>query len=281
MIFIRLIIAIFFYNIFFVGYAQLRIRVKFKHVYKQDDYDAGNLDEPTWFLHVRDAPDIDGVGWRGGNCHHVQCQYYGGWLNNICPNNHGNPNTTEFDVTYNYNNNNWLLPYKKPDRLELYFLAWEDDTDPDCEYNTGPFINNDDGYQLSSIQNIDYESLGPPCSWNGGDHTNTVTNYFSDNQKWGVSIQVWYKYNFDPNGLYIWNGKVDNDWFSPCNWYTSIVPDATDDVLILASANHMPTVKLNSSANGQAAGQAYCNTLEVENGAKVTIENGAKLNVTQ
>ncbi len=84
-----------------------------------------------------------------------------------------------------------------------------------------------------------------------------------------------------PSVDYYWTGSnSDNDWFNPCNWSTNRVPDNTNNVIIQNTTNN-PIISVSGSANGQAAGQAYCNTIVVENNALVTIANGAKLNVTQ
>ncbi len=215
------------------------------------------------------------MDWRGGNCYgNFQCSGTQ-WIRHSCNSTtttHGSPMTIEFDVTYQ---NNY------PSYLSLLLDAWEEDNcGNDCTYDNC-LLDSDDSHIYEEIGDVYYESLGPPCSWNGGDETNTVTNFFSTNQKWGVSVQLYYKYLSDVNGIHVWNGKVDDDWFTPCNWNTSQVPDFSKNVIIPVSAVSMPTIKSNSSANGQAVGQAYCNTIQVENGAKVTIENGAKLNVTQ
>ena len=58
------------------------------------------------------------------------------------------------------------------------------------------------------------------------------------------------------------------------------MPDNTNNVIIQNTTNN-PIISVSGSANGQAAGQAYCNTIVVENNALVSIANGAKLNVTQ
>ena len=86
--------------------------------------------------------------------------------------------------------------------------------------------------------------------------------------------------NTSPSVLHYWTGSSLNSWFDPCNWSTNHVPENTNDVIIPNTTNK-PTIPVSGSANGQAAGQAYCNTIVVENGALVSIENGAKLNVTQ
>ena len=97
------------------------------------------------------------------------------------------------------------------------------------------------------------------------------------------------KYNLKINQLSVslswvdhyWTGSSgDNDWYNPCNWSTNHVPDNMNDVKI-PNTTHKPEISSSGSANGYNAGQAYCNTIEIENDALVTIANGAKLNVTQ
>lgn len=220
-------------------------------------------------MSAKDVPNYDGLDWRGGTCYgNFQCAGTE-WIRNSCDATsitHGSPMTIEFDVTYQNNT---------PTHLSLLLDAWEEDgCGSDCTHDNC-LLNSDDGHVYEQIGNVYYENLGPPCTWNGGDETNTATNFFSSNQKWGVSVQAYYKYLSDVNGVHIWNGKVNDNWFTPCNWNTSHVPDSNDDVQIPSSAVNMPRIP--SAGNIDA----YCNTIQIESGAKITIENGAKLNVTQ
>ena len=90
--------------------------------------------------------------------------------------------------------------------------------------------------------------------------------------------------------LHYWNGSINDNWFEPCNWSTKHVPDNDNDVIIPYTANKPVIYSAGNSnpdnANGRAAGEAYCNSIDIETStvpppgestAKVTIWNTAKL----
>jgi hypothetical protein len=86
---------------------------------------------------------------------------------------------------------------------------------------------------------------------------------------------------------HIWTGAKDVNWFNQCNWSTGHVPDKDNDVVIENTSN-LPRIYSSGNstpdnANGYPAGQAHCNSVDVQSGAKVTVESlsfgTAKLNV--
>ena len=94
-------------------------------------------------------------------------------------------------------------------------------------------------------------------------------------------------------GLHTWVG-VDTDWFSACNWDKNHVPNYNNDVHIPNNVSNMPIISgtgfvtgfdMNNDGNinnlDETPGKAYCNTLEIENGAELEIQatSGAQLNI--
>tara|TARA_B100001758_G_C18408552_1_gene613951 strand:+ start:785 stop:1990 length:1206 start_codon:yes stop_codon:yes gene_type:complete len=86
---------------------------------------------------------------------------------------------------------------------------------------------------------------------------------------------------------HIWTGAKDVNWFNQCNWSTGHVPDKDNDVVIENTSN-LPRIYSSGNAspdnaNGYSAGQAHCNSIDIQSGAKVTVESPtmgtAKLNV--
>lgn len=86
---------------------------------------------------------------------------------------------------------------------------------------------------------------------------------------------------------HIWTGAKDLNWFNDCNWSTGHVPDKENDVVVENTSN-LPRIyssgnETPDNANGYSDGQAYCNSIDVLSGAKVTVESPpfgtAKLNV--
>ena len=86
---------------------------------------------------------------------------------------------------------------------------------------------------------------------------------------------------------HIWTGAKDINWFNNCNWSTGHVPDKNNDVIV-SSVTNLPRIYSSGNstpdnANGYPNGQAYCNSLDILLGGKITIEGPsfgtAKLNV--
>ena len=83
--------------------------------------------------------------------------------------------------------------------------------------------------------------------------------------------------NTSPSISHYWTGSSSNNWFEPCNWSTNhvpgndnnvIIPLTSSDPRIYSSGNVSP-----DNANGYAAGKAYCNSVDIESGAKIIIES--------
>jgi hypothetical protein len=98
------------------------------------------------------------------------------------------------------------------------------------------------------------------------------------------------------NGLYTWNGSIDNDWFNKCNWNNNSVPTINNDVYIALGANNYPIINgtgfvSNTDINGDGTidsndnvpGRAFCRSIEIENGANLEIKvtDGAQLEIQQ
>ncbi|MDZ4121230.1 MAG: hypothetical protein U1C33_02320, partial [Candidatus Cloacimonadaceae bacterium] len=69
-----------------------------------------------------------------------------------------------------------------------------------------------------------------------------------------------------------WTGAVSNNWFNPQNWSLGFVPNASNDVIIPASAVSSPLILNPSQA-------VYIRNITIENGKSLTIGQGANLTV--
>ena len=69
----------------------------------------------------------------------------------------------------------------------------------------------------------------------------------------------------------LWTGAVDNNWFTPTNWYGNAVPDNTVAVIVNPTTN-MPSI-LNGEAN--------CMQLVINDGAMLTVGGGGKLTIAE
>lgn len=286
---------------FFSQITSLTVKMRFEYVYYSTSITRADGSfpsisgtnyyetEPTVLLSVRS--DLSGEPYVT-TCYYENIDhgnYGGGWTYHVCPHNiHGYPgggSTSAISIanpviySKTFTNSTGFPGY-----LKLYLQAFEKDAgDPGSTRCTlGAY---DDYVESEFLANIDFKSWGPPCTWNGGDWNTTYSNFYTVTNNYGVSVTTYYEYNESDNLTHYWLGELSNNWFAECNWSTKHVPDNNDDVIIpfpLPSTSAvLPRIYANSSANGQAAGKAYCNTIQVESGAKVTIENGAKLNVTQ
>jgi len=72
------------------------------------------------------------------------------------------------------------------------------------------------------------------------------------------------------NGI-TWTGATSTDWNTASNWETGAVPAAGSHVLISASANNMPVI---------STADANVMSLEIADGAKLTVNTGYTLTVT-
>tara|TARA_Y100000385_G_C13091456_1_gene639003 strand:+ start:2175 stop:3035 length:861 start_codon:yes stop_codon:yes gene_type:complete len=259
----------------------MTLKVRVTYVYIDDYYDVwGGNQEPRWKLWVSDDANYDGTGWAGGNCIEFDCpaHYWVNGLNNSC--NLPALNT----VVFNHNYNGSTVP----SRLDLRLEGWEDDgCGSNCTFSDDCFWDDDDAhsgpqtlYTVNSSgnfpYNILYRDMGPPCQWNGSNGLNySGYEFFTSDGRYGVQINTYWQFDSNVNGLHTWNGFTDNDWNSPCNWNTSHVPDANDDVLIPSGAVNSPII--------YGGNTGYCNTIEIESGGNLEVQttNNAKLIVTQ
>ncbi|TVR81201.1 MAG: hypothetical protein EA412_03560 [Chitinophagaceae bacterium] len=70
----------------------------------------------------------------------------------------------------------------------------------------------------------------------------------------------------------IWNGSVSDDWHNPLNWNCGI-PTTSDIVFIPASPSNQPMIF--------GGNTGYCQNIELEGGASLTIQSSGVLNVNQ
>lgn len=120
------------------------------------------------------------------------------------------------------------------------------------------------------------------------ENTTTTKGYYNltpDNYYVKMTRVAHGKYIFKINSLTVtspstvvhyWNGSEGNNWFNPCNWSTGHVPDKNNDVIV-SSVTNLPRIYSSGNAtpgnaNGYPNGQAYCNSLEILLGGKITIE---------
>ncbi|MBM78740.1 MAG: hypothetical protein CL846_09680 [Crocinitomicaceae bacterium] len=98
------------------------------------------------------------------------------------------------------------------------------------------------------------------------------------------------------NGLHTWNGSIDSDWFSKCNWNNNHVPNINNDVLIPTGSINNPIINNigfvdgedmngdgNIDINDRIPGKAFCRTMELEDGTEIEIKvtDGAVLEIQQ
>ncbi len=116
-----------------------------------------------------------------------------------------------------------------------------------------------------------------------GLHTATVTLTNTDNDEGTYDFAI---RGMGINSAGLWQGDVSDDWFDAANWNGGLTPDGTCsggtgadiDVVIpnvksINSAYSFPVIR-----NG-ASNIAYCNNLEIQAGAILTIEADGKLTV--
>lgn len=237
----------------------MRLRIRVGYVYIDSYQDAGfGAQEVTWKFWARADQDVNGQGWTGGQCIAVD-SWNGGWI--------GGP----------YYNNEYVILDQTytgstvPSRFDLYIDAWEDDCGGRCDYDNGFCWGDPDDYHCGPgefASDIDYRNFGPPCQWNN------AGNYYACNGAYAAEINVYWEYAGNVNGTHTWRGTYSSNWYDACNWSTNSVPTSTKDVVIPAGTPNNPLIN---------SGNAYCNTVEIQDGAVLTInsDNGAVLNVTQ
>lgn len=78
------------------------------------------------------------------------------------------------------------------------------------------------------------------------------------------------KINSDFTGPFYWNGSVSSDWHVANNWSACMIPSLITSVIIPYTSTNQPIIY--SGNTGQ------CNTIDIDNNTKVTIQSGALLN---
>ena len=74
----------------------------------------------------------------------------------------------------------------------------------------------------------------------------------------------------DNSGPYYWNGSVSSDWHDVDNWSSCVLPTLSIPVIIPYTSSNQPIIYTGNT--GQ------CQTIEIDNSTKVTIQSGALLN---
>lgn len=98
-----------------------------------------------------------------------------------------------------------------------------------------------------------------PATWYGYKYRCLITTAT------GVTTTDSYELRFTAR----WTGMVSNAWFNPSNWECGILPDGNTDVLINAGVENYPVVDRDG----------ICRTINVEEGATLTIAAGVTLTV--
>ena len=287
---------------FSAQYTSMTLKLSFEYTYIGEPVANGDgasgRPEPVFKLFVMPVtPNVPSPGYSAG-----QCFYQGtfthrsggtndwGWVHPDCGSGslaHGNPGDINNATNQGFDpvifNQTFDQSSGFPTSLKIYLEAWENDgCGATCEYNTC-LTNSDDLHETEFLANIDFKSWGPPCTWNGGTYTTTWSNYYTSTSNYGVSVKTYYEYNDAINVTHYWLGEYSNNWFDECNWNTKHVPFVTNNVVIPYplpdNSASQPRVHVGSSAYGQPAGHAFAKSIQIESGAKVTVENGAKLKV--
>lgn len=248
------------------GPVRMTIRVHSLYIY--DYLDAGfGVAEPIWKIAARDNPNLDGQDWMGGQCINSEgrCSC-SGW----------------FGIPGGFGNLYWIYDYtftgsNVPGGFDIRLEAWEDDgCGSECTYDTGTFCDNDDEHCGQTIVKVnEVVRTARPCEWHGAGNTVNQYDYFACSNKYAVGIEWKWEYTTSPSSTtYYWRGHYSDNWYDACNWSTSSVPTSSKNVIISTGYTYSPIVY---------AGNAYCNTIEIVDGAHLEIktDQGGVLNVTK
>jgi len=94
-----------------------------------------------------------------------------------------------------------------------------------------------------------------------------ISNYTGDNSGFNLNMQA-SPVNYNQPASVTWTGATDSDWFKPANWGGCAIPSCTIDAVIVNGPMNQPVIN--------AAGAA-CKSLQVINGATLTINAGRNL----
>lgn len=94
-----------------------------------------------------------------------------------------------------------------------------------------------------------------------------ISNYSSNNSGFNLNMEA-SPVNYNQPTSVTWTGATDTDWFKPANWGGCAIPSCTIDAVIVNGPMNQPVIN--------AAGAA-CKSLQVINGATLTINAGRNL----
>lgn len=94
-----------------------------------------------------------------------------------------------------------------------------------------------------------------------------ISNYSGNNSGFNLNMEA-SPVNYNQPTSVTWTGATDTDWFKPANWGGCAIPSCTIDAVIVNGPMNQPVIN--------AAGAA-CKSLQVINGATLTINAGRNL----
>lgn len=97
------------------------------------------------------------------------------------------------------------------------------------------------------------------------------------NQLWGETEDYTLNINLPPLR---WDGEADTEWLNPLNWVGDVLPTYTDDVLIPGGLTQYPDFN-GPLYVGAPFGTQTCQSLEIANGASVTLTGYGQLAIFQ
>ncbi len=107
-----------------------------------------------------------------------------------------------------------------------------------------------------------------------GTPTGGVQNYVSSNPTmYNGQMEITIPSLSGTLNLPTWAGTISTDWNNAGNWSNNMVPGATSDIQILATAPNQPHV------TNLPTSPAICNSIIIDNGAVLTVDAGKALTV--
>jgi hypothetical protein len=94
-----------------------------------------------------------------------------------------------------------------------------------------------------------------------------ISNYSSNNSGFNLNMEA-SPVNYDQPTSVTWTGATDTDWFKSANWGGCAIPSCTIDAVIVNGPTNQPVIN---------APGAACKSLQVINGASLTINAGRNL----
>ncbi|WP_075601613.1 hypothetical protein [Saccharicrinis aurantiacus] len=196
---------------------------------------------------------------QGGSLGYWDAQYYS----------QGKDNTVKSDdVEYVSNSEYWQLSAPYENALAKVTLRWD---------------------ALSGVDASDVQIVNWTDNTSSGNKREEwdvlpISNVIGDNNSGTVELQNYLEFGYKAGEVhhyltfgseseppaFSWTGDVDTDWFEPGNWSTFEVPHSGSDVTIVNTTNK-PVVS--------ALGHVYCNDIEIQKDASLTIQPGARVDV--